>query len=389
MCARVARALLVAAVALAPACRPSPRPAPPQVPALLEVAQHPPLLDDAGGAALASAIRASVAYYARLPAERMLAFGVDRVSAAALRDALASLARVVDRRPDAAALARELDRRFRVYRATAPGGVLYTGYFLPRLAARPEPDARFRFPVLGRPPDLVTARPAEFGAECAEGTTLVGRVDRGRLAPYPTRTEIEARGPAAAPVLAWVDDPVALFFLQIQGTGRLAFPDGDERLVGFAASNGRPYVSVGKLLVGEGQLSADEASMPGIRAWIAQHPEDRDRVLQANTRYVFFRPLAGEPLGSLGVPVTGGRSIATDPAIYPPGALAFVRVSAPAGRPDDALARVVLNQDAGAAIRGPGRVDVFFGDGAAAEARAGRLRSIGELYVLAPRAGVD
>ena len=101
-------------------------------------------------------------------------------------------------------------------------------------------------------------------------------------------------------------------------------------------------------------------------------------MLYANPRYVFFRPLGSEPLGSLGVPVTGGRTIATDPAVYPPGSLAFARVP-------EGLTRVVVNQDAGAAIRGPGRVDVFFGEGPDAEARAGRLRAAGELYFLAPR----
>jgi membrane-bound lytic murein transglycosylase A len=125
--------------------------------------------------------------------------------------------------------------------------------------------------------------------------------------------------------------------------------------------------------------------MQGIRRWIAAHPDERERVLHANPRYVFFRPLAGGALGSLGVPVTGGRTIATDPAIYPPGALAFVRVPAPPTAPADTLSRLMANQDAGAAIRGPGRVDVFFGEGPAAEARAGRLRSNGELYFLAPR----
>src|SRR6266403_2197844 len=152
--------------------------------------------------------------------------------------ALASLATLVDGHPAPDVLARELDRRFRVYGAATTTGVLYTGYYLPTLDARPTRDARFRFPVLGRPPDLISVAPADFAVECAAGTTIVGRAERGRLVPYPTRAEIEAS--AVAPVLAWVDDPVALFFLQIQGTGRLAFPDGSRPLVGFAASNGRP-----------------------------------------------------------------------------------------------------------------------------------------------------
>jgi membrane-bound lytic murein transglycosylase A len=376
-------------LALVPGCFPKARPPLPPSPALVRLDWHPPLLDDGDLLALAAAIRASLSFYARLPQDRLLEVGAERITVARVREALAELVRFVDGRPSADALARELDRRFRVYGAASPGGVLYTGYYLPLMEARTTRDERFQFPVLGRPVDLVTVSPAELGVECPAGTTLVGRVDHGRLVPYATRAEIETSGASGAPALAWVDDPVALFFLQIQGTGRLVFADGSRRLVGFAASNGRPYVSIGKLLVADGKLSADAASMQGIRGWIAAHPEERERVLDANPRYVFFRPLAGEPVGSMGVPVTGGRTIATDAAVYPPGLLAFVRIPPSTAAPGDAFSRLVLNQDAGAAIRGPGRVDLFFGDGPEADVRAGRLRARGELYFLVPRADAD
>lgn len=366
-----------------------PEPATGAAAALVPLDRHPALLDDGDAATLLPALRASIAFYTRLPPDRVLEIGSERVPVARVRDALAALERFVATRPSAGALARELDRRFRVYGTTTPTGVLYTGYYLPLLEARYYRDDQFRFPIFGRPADLVTASPSDFGLQCSGGATLSGRVDRGRLVPYATRAEIESGGATGAPVLAWVDDPVALFFLQIQGTGRLVFGDRSQRLIGFAASNGHPYVSIGKLLVTEGHLSADEASMQGIRRWIAAHPEDAARVLHANPRYVFFRPLASEPLGSLGVPVTGGRTIATDPAVYPPGLLAFVRIPPQAHAPDDALSRLVLNQDAGAAIRGPERVDVFFGDGVDAEKRAGRLRASGELFFLVPRVESD
>jgi len=178
---------------------------------------------------------------------------------------------------------------------------------------------------------------------------------------------------------------IALFFLQIQGSGRLVLPDGARPLVGFAASNGRGYVSIGKLLVDEGHLTLDEASMGGIRRWIAAHPDERERVLHANPRYIFFARLAGEPIGSLRVPVTAGRTIATDPAVYPPGVLAFVHVPATTQPPTAALSRLVLNQDTGAAIRGPAHVDIFFGEGPESETRAGRLHTNGDLFLLVPR----
>ena len=128
--------------------------------------------------------------------------------------------------------------------------------------------------------------------------------------------------------------------------------------------------------------------MQGIRRWIAAHPEEEARVLNANPRFIFFRVLHGQPVGSLAVPLTAGRTIATDPAVYPPGALAYVRVPPnDAGGPgrDRGLDRLVLNQDRGAAIRGPGRVDVFFGAGSDAEEVAGRTKTRGDLYFLAPR----
>ena len=350
---------------------------------LVASARHPALLDDADPASLATAVRASVEFYGRLPPDRLLDFGGDRVPVDRMRESLRAFAAVLDGRPTVSELARELERRFVVYRAAAAPSVLFTGYYLPVVEARVASDGRFHIPVLGRPADLVTASPNELGADCAQGVTVSGRLENGRLVPYPTRAEIEAGALRGAPVLAWVSDPVAYFFLQIQGTGRLTFPGGGSRMVGYAGSNGRPYVSIGKMLVAEGQLTLEEASMEGIKRWIDDHPDQRERVLHANPRYVFFRPLPGPAVGSLGVPVTGGRTLATDPAVYPAGALAFVHV--PATPPAAGLERVMVNQDTGAAIRGPGHVDVFFGEGADAELGAGRLHSDGELYFLAPR----
>jgi membrane-bound lytic murein transglycosylase A len=375
------RAGLLLACGAAVACRAPLRPAPPPAAALVRVDALPPLVDDGDRGALAAALRASVAYYRRLPPQQGIPFAATVVAAERMATALEAFAAVLAANPPPESLAAEIQRRFVVYRASADDGVLFTGYYLPLVPARAEPDARFRFPVLGRPPDLVTASLQDFAVACSPGERLAGRVANGRLLPYFSRAEIAAGATPAAPVLAWVEDPVAFFFLQIQGAGTLLFPDGTRRTIGYAASNGHPYLSIGKLLIDEGRLTPEAASMQGIRRWIAEHPDERERVLNANPRYVFFRPLAAAVPGSLGVPVTAGRTIATDPAIYPPGALAFVRIAGT----DPHLARLVLNQDTGAAIRGPGRVDVFFGSGSDAEAIAGRLRHRGELFFLAPR----
>ena len=351
--------------------------------ALRRLAAAPTLDDDGERTALIAAVGESARYFARLPPDRVVGFGAASRTAAEMRAAMEGLAAFLATDPSPAALAAEVGRRFETYRATADGAILFTGYFLPTLAARATRDARFRIPVLGRPPDLVTAALGDLGAPCACREQLAGRVVRGALVPYFARAEIETGAAHGAPVLAWVEDAVGLFTLQVQGSGVLTYPDGRRRPIGFAASNGHPYVSIGRLLIERRELTLEQASMDGIRHWIATHPGEETRLLQSNPRYVFFRELDGPPLGSLGVAVTAGRTIATDPAVYPPGALAFIRV--PATGPSGGLSRLVLNQDAGAAIRGAGRVDVYFGAMDDAETIAGRLRSPGELYFLAPR----
>jgi len=377
----VSSLLGVALVALGGAgCAPSRR-AP--IEGLRPVTTIPAVGDDGDRAALAAAVTESARYFGRIPSDRVIPFGATSRTAGEMRTALESLAAFLATGPTPVALGAEIARRFETYRATPASGVLFTGYYLPTLPARTKPDARFRIPILGRPSDLVTAALGDFGSPCACQEKLSGRVVNGRLAPYHSRAEIDGGAARDAAVLGWVEDAVGLFFLQIQGSGVLTFPDGSRRTIGFAASNGQPYVSIGKVLVERGELTLDQASMDGIRQWVAAHPAEETRLLQTNPRYVFFRVLDGPPLGSLGVPVTAGRTIATDPAVFPPGALAFIHVPATAASPG--LARLVLNQDAGAAIRGPGRVDVFFGAANDAGATAGRLRSPGELYFLAPR----
>ncbi len=380
---RLATCLLTIALLAAPACAPLVRRPGVVGSPLQRVPALPRVADDGTRPELIAAVDQSLRYFERLPADRVVQFGATSRTAGQMRASFAALAALLATNPTPEALTAELARGFEIHRAVPPEGVLFTGYYLPTLPARRTRDGEFRTPVLGRPPDLVTVALGDLGAPCGCREQVVGRVVRGALAPYATRAEIESGSAGGAPALAWTADPVGLFFLQIQGSGVLTFPDGSASTIGFAASNGRPYVSIGKLLVDRGVLPLERASMAGIRDWIASHPGEGARLLQENPRYVFFRELAGPPVGSLGVPVTPGRTIATDPAVFPPGALAFVHV--PATEASRALGRLVVNQDTGAAIRGPGRVDVYFGAGAEAEATAGRLRSPGELYFLAPR----
>ena len=207
--------------------------------------------------------------------------------------------------------------------------------------------------------------------------------------------------------IAWVDDAIEAFFLQIQGSGRIQLESGELLRIGYADQNGHPYQSVGRYLIEQGELKPDEASMDGIKAWARANPSRLDEMLNANPSYVFFRELparAGErdpaaegsgsttdepsgtangPLGALGVPLTPRRSIAVDPRHIPLGAPVFLSTTWP--NSEAPLARLMLAQDTGGAIRGPVRADFFWGFGAEAGTLAGKMRQPGMMWVLLPR----
>ena len=353
--------------------------------------QWPELADDMDYDGLVEAARQSLAYLQKLPDNRSFRFGPDRYSKAHMILSLSSFAAFVETRPGHDALNDYLRRKYTLYRspgAGAPPRVLFTGYYEPFLAGRLTADERFRYPVYGLPHDLVYVDLAAFSADW-KGRRLTGRLDGRKVVPYYAREDIE-KGLIMdrAPVIAWVDDPIALFFLQIQGSGRIILEGGRSLRVQYHGVNGQPYRSIGKLLIDQEKIPAEEMSMQRIRAYLEAHPEERQEILNHNPSYVFFRAGQGDPLGSLGVPVTPGRSIATDQNMFPSGALAFIATSKPLIRGDRsisqwiALKRFVFNQDSGGAIKGPGRADLFWGSGAYAETAAGHLKHDGALYFL-------
>jgi membrane-bound lytic murein transglycosylase A len=210
--------------------------------------------------------------------------------------------------------------------------------------------------------------------------------------------------------LLWVDDPVDLFFLQIQGSGRVRLDTGELVRVGYADQNGQPYRSIGRYLVEQGELKLEQASMQGIKAWGAANPAKLEALLNQNPSYVFFRELpkaegaqgsaagpmtaagpvatgdpvtTGGPVGALGVALTPERSIAVDPRHIPLGAPVFLATTWP--NSTQPLQRLVLAQDTGGAIRGAVRADYFWGFGEAAGAQAGRMRQSARMWVLLPR----
>lgn len=259
---------------------------------------------------------------------------------------------------------------------------LFTGYFEPEIAGSKQRRGRFNIPVLGKPADLVSVDLSRFRPEM-RGEQIVGRVEAGRLLPYPARKDIETGAiDGRAPVLAWTDDPVDFAIMQIQGSGRVRLDDGSVLRLGVAGTNGHKFVGIGKVMRDEGLLSGD-STMPAIRAWLKDHPAEAADLLGRNPRYIFYAVNPGDgPLGTEGVALTPLRSVAVDPRHIPLGAPLWVETTDPDGKP---LRRLMMAQDTGAAIKGPVRGDLFWGSGEAAFAQAGKMKSPGRLVLFLPQ----
>jgi membrane-bound lytic murein transglycosylase A len=282
---------------------------------------------------------------------------------------------------------------FTAYRAIAPDSQetgLVTGYYEPLLSGSRVRSERNRYPLYAPPDDLLTIDLSELYPELKD-KRLRGRVDGKRVVPYWPRADIEAgRAPLGDKVLVFVDDPVEAFFLQIQGSGRVQLAEGGVLRVGYADQNGRPFRSIAGVLIERGELSPDGASMQAIKQWARQHPDALPALLDENPSYVFFRELTPDPsaavdgpIGALGVPLAAGRAIAVDPRSIPLGAPVFLATTWPlSNRP---LQRLVLAQDTGGAIRGPLRVDFFWGFGEDAAHEAGRMKQAGQIWLLWPK----
>lgn len=266
---------------------------------------------------------------------------------------------------------------------------LLTGYYVPDLQASRTRSAVYRYPIYGVPDDLLIVDLREVYPELGD-YRLRGRLDGRRVIPYYERAEIDAGlADVADKELFWVADPVELFFLHIQGSGRMRLADGESIMVNYAEQNGHPYRSIGKLLLERGAMTRAQMSMQNIRAWARDNPDQVDQLLAENPSYVFFRELPVEtqsPPGAMGIPLTPERSLAVDRRFVPLGAPVFLETTWPGG--DLPLRRLMVAQDTGGAIKGRVRADFFWGMGTEAESFAGRMKQPVRLWVLLPR-GVD
>lgn len=259
------------------------------------------------------------------------------------------------------------------------GKAFVTGYFEPEIAGSLERADGYTVPVHGPPDDLIEADLGDF-SDTLKGKRLRGRVEGGKFVPYFDRAAIDAGAiDSHAPVIAWAADPIDLFFLEIQGSGRLRLPDGQTLRIGYAGQNGRDYTAIGAVMRARGLLPAGGASLQGITAWLRAHPAEAPEILHANKSYVFFRKLSGPPVGALNVAVSARASAAADPKFVPLGAPVMLML-------DRGEANGLwIAQDTGGAIRGANRFDSFWGAGEEARAVAGGLAAHGSALVLLPK----
>jgi membrane-bound lytic murein transglycosylase A len=331
-----------------------------------------------GRAGLEEAIHHSLAYLAKPSSQKYFPYGdIPHARAvASLQDFL----EVLHEAKTPAELNDIIRDRFEVYQSVGcddHGTVYYTGYYCPIFEGRRERDARFRYPLYGLPPDLVKDE---------EGRTLGRRGPDDSLEPYDTRREIEESGRLGGLEIAWLADPFEAYVVTVQGSAKLRLADGSLYELGYAGNNGHVYTSVGQALVADGLIPSDELSLQAMIRYFHDHPDQVRPYCWRNDRYVFFREAPGGPFGSINVPVTPFRTIATDKEVFPRACLAFVDTHLPTridGQVQSAPFRgFMLDQDTGGAIRAAGRCDVFMGVGPDAEDLAGRTGHEGALYYI-------
>ena len=382
---------------LVSSCKPKPmvKPEPPTRENAMELISswsYPDFLDDMTYNGLEDSLLQSLSYLNKIPADRQFIFGKDQYNAKHMIKSLQHFLDYIKTRPPRQDLKKFIQSDYRIYRSVGRNGegeVLYTGYYEPLLKGSLVRSDRYRFPIYTRPRDLITIDLSLFHKKF-RGEKIIGRYTNQSVVPYYDRSEIETGGVLEdkAGVLAWAEDPVDVFFLQIQGSGKVQLDNGNVFNVHYQTTNGRPYRSIGKLLIDEEKISVADMSMQKIREYLNNHPEEINTVLNYNPSYVFFIIEPNGPLGNINVKLTPGRSIALDRRIFPSAALAFIETEKPLI--DDAgqihswqhFSRFVLNQDTGGAIKGPGRADLFWGNGPYAEIAAGHLKHTGELYFL-------
>jgi membrane-bound lytic murein transglycosylase A len=288
-----------------------------------------------------------------------------------------------------AALREWFEMQFRPWALVNPDGTrngLVTGYYEPILKGSRVETRAYAQPVFGPPEDMIVVELAELYPELKH-LRLRGRLEGRKLVPYYSRAEwAPQESKRSQEAILWVDDPIDLFFMQIQGSGQVQLTDGSRVRLNYSDQNGHPYRSIGRWLIERGELKAEQASMQGIKSWAKANPKRLAELLNANPSIVFFRELPVEgsgPQGAMGLALTPERSLAIDPRHVPLGAPIWLATTRP--NSEQALTRLMLGQDTGGAIRGVVRADFYWGSGIEAGNQAGKMRQQGRMWVLLPR----
>jgi len=359
-------------------------------PAVREVAEVdagvlPPPADDLERAGIIEILKTDLAYWNTRPDTASITVGRDIYDAPRLRRTMNSLLDIFSSELAGPELLKTLKERFRVYRASADDGTgktVITGYYEAEIKVSKNPDAEHKYAIHLRPPDLIKTTPA-MGVDFD-----YGRYDAaGKLVPHYSRAEIHAGALAGLGLeLVWSAHPSQIMLLQIQGSGVLRFEDGDYMRAGFDGANGYPYRSVQKLLIDCGEVPG-MSFKDFIKYMSAQGPRE-ERLADLNPRYIYFqaRNKDSRPYGAIGRALTPGRSVAVDPNYVPLGLFGLIKGRRPVAQGDTLdfkdFNRFISTHDTGSAIRGPGRVDLFWGTGATAETEASSMKAPGELYLL-------
>lgn len=349
----------------------------------------PPPADDLDRSGLLAALKNNLIYWQNKPDTFKISLGGDSYTAARMRYTTQTLINLLSTEMTQEELREALETRFKVYRSEADdnsGKVVITGYYEAEIKAARKPDAVNRFPIYLKPADLIKTGPG-MGVDFDYGRTD----ETGNLVPYYSRSEISGGVLAGKNLeLVWTAHPSRIMLLQIQGSGILRFPGGDSIKAGFDGANGRPFKSVQKLLMDCGEVPA--MSFKDFINYLSLQGERESRLVDLNPRYVFFKPRPNDTpaYGAMGTGLTPGRSIAVDPEPIPLGVTALLSSKRPVAEADGALSfkeftRFVAAQDTGSAIRGPGRIDLFWGSGGTAETEASSMKAPGTLYILIAR----
>ena len=344
--------------------------------------------DDLDRKGLVQAIERSLAYLHTRPADKTVSIANQEIPVSRLTASLTFFQQLLKGNPSSQELQQQIHLNFDIFQAAGTSGfnpgrdMLVTGYFQPLFEGNLTMEAPYLYPLYSIPPDLVVKTAANSGKK------QIGRFDNGQFRSYWSREEIDSQSKAAGNELVWLKSPIDVFFLQIQGSGHIRLPDGAVKAIQYASNNGHPYRSIGKFMVQTGRMKLENASMQTIRAYLIANPQELDEILFTNPSYIFFNWTDTHgAIGNLNQELTPGRSIAADQQCFPAGGLGFLKTRQPVVQSGKITGwkpvnRFVLVQDTGSAIRGAGRVDLFWGAGDDAGQAAGMMKENGALFFL-------